>query len=248
MPAQSQAQRGLIFGKRNQYKTKAKTPDKWKWIWDEDWENKGKLPKKVTEGIGFEETQGGDQYIDDVIDMLQDLTKMSFNEAERYFEKYYDFVADCYSDEMSSSDCAEALLTKAEKELEETVQNVVMKENQNVIMKENFRARTVNEDVYGDPYVSDDTRPKQKEEDEGWTLKAGDEVIFNLRGMGPEFEDADEGDIVKYDGKMAIIDSPETASEVGDRDYEYYNIWFPGKGPGEGEMFYGVSGYHLDDV
>jgi hypothetical protein len=46
MPAKSQAQRGLIFGKRNQYGSKAKTPDKWKWIWDEDWENKGKLPKK----------------------------------------------------------------------------------------------------------------------------------------------------------------------------------------------------------
>ena len=45
--AKSQAQRGLIFGKRNQYKTKAKTPEKWQWIWDEEWENKGKLPKKV---------------------------------------------------------------------------------------------------------------------------------------------------------------------------------------------------------
>jgi len=47
MPARSQAQRGLIFSKRDQYGSKAKTPDKWKWIWDEDFENKGKLPKKV---------------------------------------------------------------------------------------------------------------------------------------------------------------------------------------------------------
>jgi len=73
-----------------------------------------------------------------------------------------------------------------------------------------------------DPYKSDDTRPRtpDEEEDEGWTLKYGDEVIFSLRGMGPEFEDADEGDIIKYDGKTAVIDSYETASEIGDRDYE----------------------------
>lgn len=49
MPATSQAQRGLIFGKRSQYKTKKDTPKKWKWIWDEEWENKGKLPEKVEE-------------------------------------------------------------------------------------------------------------------------------------------------------------------------------------------------------
>lgn len=45
MPAVSQKQRSLIFGKRNQYKTEEKTPKKWKWIWEEEWENKGKLPK-----------------------------------------------------------------------------------------------------------------------------------------------------------------------------------------------------------
>ena len=49
MPATSQSQRGLIFSKRDQYGSKEKTPKKWKWIWDEDWENKGKLPKKVSE-------------------------------------------------------------------------------------------------------------------------------------------------------------------------------------------------------
>lgn len=47
MPASSQAQRRLIFGKRNQYKNEKRTPKKWKWIWDDDWENKGKLPEKV---------------------------------------------------------------------------------------------------------------------------------------------------------------------------------------------------------
>jgi hypothetical protein len=46
MPAKSQAQRGLIFARRDQYGSKKNTPKKWKWIWSEDWENKGKLPKK----------------------------------------------------------------------------------------------------------------------------------------------------------------------------------------------------------
>lgn len=45
MPAVSQKQRGLIFAKRNQYGSESKTPNKWKWIWEEGWENKGRLPK-----------------------------------------------------------------------------------------------------------------------------------------------------------------------------------------------------------
>lgn len=47
MPAKSQSQRRLIFGKRAQYKTKENTPKKWLWIWDDEYENKGKLPEKV---------------------------------------------------------------------------------------------------------------------------------------------------------------------------------------------------------
>ena len=47
MPTSSQAQRRLIFGKRCQYENEKRTPKKWKWIWDDDWENKGKLPEKV---------------------------------------------------------------------------------------------------------------------------------------------------------------------------------------------------------
>lgn len=51
MPAVSQSQRGFIFGKRNKYGSKEKTPKKWKFIWDEEWENKGKLPEKVEKVI-----------------------------------------------------------------------------------------------------------------------------------------------------------------------------------------------------
>lgn len=49
MPAKSQSQRGLVFSKRDQYGSEAKTPKKWKWVWEEEWENKGKLPDKVSE-------------------------------------------------------------------------------------------------------------------------------------------------------------------------------------------------------
>lgn len=47
MPAVSQSQRGLIFSKRNKYKSEENTPKKWRWIWDSEWENKGELPETV---------------------------------------------------------------------------------------------------------------------------------------------------------------------------------------------------------
>ena len=47
MPARSQSQRGLIFARRDQYGSKEKTPKKWKWIWDEAWENRGRLPERA---------------------------------------------------------------------------------------------------------------------------------------------------------------------------------------------------------
>jgi hypothetical protein len=47
MPAKSQKQRNMIFARRNQYGSKKNTPKNWEWIWDEGFENKGKLPKKA---------------------------------------------------------------------------------------------------------------------------------------------------------------------------------------------------------
>jgi len=60
MPVVSQQQRKLIFAKRGQYGSEKKTPDKWKWIWESGWENKGKLPKfkrkrKINEVLTFEQ-------------------------------------------------------------------------------------------------------------------------------------------------------------------------------------------------
>jgi len=51
MPSRSEAQRKMIFAKRSKYKTKEKTPEKDKWIWDKGYENKGDLPEKVEEGL-----------------------------------------------------------------------------------------------------------------------------------------------------------------------------------------------------
>ena len=48
MPAKSEKQRAMIFARRDRYKTEKNTPKKWKWIWDEGWENKGKLPESTS--------------------------------------------------------------------------------------------------------------------------------------------------------------------------------------------------------
>lgn len=37
MPSHSKQQRNFIFAKRGKYKTKANTPDKWRWIWEDAW-------------------------------------------------------------------------------------------------------------------------------------------------------------------------------------------------------------------
>jgi hypothetical protein len=54
MPALSQKQFILIQAKRSQYKSVTKTPEKWKWVWDEEWTedvNFKKLPVRVKENI-----------------------------------------------------------------------------------------------------------------------------------------------------------------------------------------------------
>jgi hypothetical protein len=37
MPSKSEAQRKLVFAKRGQYGSKSKTPEDWKWVWNDDW-------------------------------------------------------------------------------------------------------------------------------------------------------------------------------------------------------------------
>lgn len=38
MPPKSRSQQKMIYAKRSIYKTKEKTPKKWRWIWSKDWE------------------------------------------------------------------------------------------------------------------------------------------------------------------------------------------------------------------
>lgn len=52
MPSKSKQQLKLVYAMRTKYKTKADTPDRWKWVWEEGW---GKLekdaPEKITESL-----------------------------------------------------------------------------------------------------------------------------------------------------------------------------------------------------
>jgi len=38
MPSKSEQQRKFIFAKRSQYRSKEKTPEKYKFIWEKSWE------------------------------------------------------------------------------------------------------------------------------------------------------------------------------------------------------------------
>ena len=75
-PTKSQSQRGLIFAKRNKYGSKENTPKKDKWIWDEGWENKGKLPNKVknetVQNIVFKENFSRAKFINKENSLLEE--------------------------------------------------------------------------------------------------------------------------------------------------------------------------------
>lgn len=110
--------------------------------------------------------------------------------------------------------------------------------------------------AYGDSYVSDTTQPKPEpqsnpDEDwpapEEWTYQEGEMVEFDLRGMGSEWkssEDRKTADVAEsHDQLVAKIIGQATFTEVGNPDFEYYDIQFE-----DGEELYAVSGYHLLDV
>ena len=103
--------RGLIFGKRNQYGSKAKTPDKWKWIWDEDWENKGKLPKKkrkneTVQNMVFNEENTRAKFVNEMRD--------SRNDPSEYHAEFTDWLIDILGDETD----AEAWVEEHGREIE----------------------------------------------------------------------------------------------------------------------------------
>jgi hypothetical protein len=121
-----------------------------------------------------------------------------------------------------------------------------------------MKAKLVSESIYGDPYVSDTTEPNSnipndsKPNDdwpapEEWTYQEGDKVKFNLMGMGSEWrssEDRKTADVAEnHSNSPATIIGQATFTEVGDPDYEYYDIQFD-----DGEELYAVSGYHLCSI
>lgn len=103
---------------------------------------------------------------------------------------------------------------------------------------ENMRAKTVNESLLNEDIFS---------HPEAWTYKPGDEVRFYMKDVSPEdFGDEEEGELAASHDKMkAIITSQATATatvdELGDKNYEYYDIEF-----GDGIEIPAVSGYHLE--
>jgi len=100
MPAKSEQQRKMIFAKRGQYKTKAKTPKKWKWVWGKEWEK-------------LEEVSGLNRHIT----MLEgrDLAKLTRGGALADFgaggmQQIIDVIKALYDRGMTAEDIAESLL------------------------------------------------------------------------------------------------------------------------------------------
>lgn len=75
------------------------------------------------------------------------------------------------------------------------------------------------------------------------SLKDGTKVKFSFENMQLEFEDEyqkNPGEMDFLEGKEATIDCLAMATELGNKDYEYYDITFE-----DGSDLEGVSGYHL---
>lgn len=91
------------------------------------------------------------------------------------------------------------------------------------------------------------------EDEELAIFKKGDTVIFNHQGLASEFDYADEEgeeasrtyieNIEAHHMKPATIEGLATYTELGDKDYEYYDIIFE-----DGFELDAISGYHLDKI
>jgi hypothetical protein len=81
------------------------------------------------------------------------------------------------------------------------------------------------------------------ESDEDWAFQEGDRVTFDLKDMAMDWEaeDPEAFEVAEaHNGQTAIIVGQVTATEIGDKDYEYYDIEFE-----DCEYLLAVSGYHL---
>ena len=71
------------------------------------------------------------------------------------------------------------------------------------------------------------------------SIPNGSFIKFDLKDIGVE-EWEDVCDIKKFQGKICKVTSLETYTELGNKDFEYYNVSFPG-----GVNLTGISGYQL---
>lgn len=98
----------------------------------------------------------------------------------------------------------------------------------------------------GDPkfeWDKNDTVPTAEEKVQ--SIPDGTPCIFDLEGMLDEFDIEDDAlyraRLKVHDKTRCIVESLETYTELGDQDYEYYNIKFE-----DGFKMAAVSGYHLE--
>ena len=76
------------------------------------------------------------------------------------------------------------------------------------------------------------------------TFKEGDLVRFNSKDISQEeWDDVEMGEITKYENQIAKVVCLACYAELGEKDYEYYDIRFK-----DGKSFEVISGYHLTPV
>jgi len=142
-----------------------------------------------------------------------------------------------FPDDMEVMELFDKYVEGGDPYVKETVQNVVFNEGLS-------RAKMVNEDLTGGLGASDEQREKNRWGGAHWTFQPGREVVFDLRGFDEEWraDDPEAGEIaIKNDGQDATIVNQTTYTELGDKDFEYYDIKFNDTE----EELYAVSGYHL---
>jgi hypothetical protein len=79
------------------------------------------------------------------------------------------------------------------------------------------------------------------------SIPDGTKVRFELKNISSKefgFDTEEEfSDLERLDGEVATVDFLATATELGEKDYEYYTITFE-----DGTKLDSVSGYHLEPV
>lgn len=77
------------------------------------------------------------------------------------------------------------------------------------------------------------------------SIPDGTKVRFSTKDIGPrEFGDEESARVAgEHEGQTATVLTLATATELGEKDYEYYDIRFD-----DGVELAAISGYHLDPV